>query len=58
MAKELGLLQLGGSDYHARGAPGETELGDCPVPLSEAMKLLRSLATVEPEIGEDEMEEP
>jgi predicted metal-dependent phosphoesterase TrpH len=31
-AKELGILPLGGSDYHALNNPGEREPGDIPLP--------------------------
>lgn len=32
MAKRLGILPLGGSDYHALNNPGEREPGDIPLP--------------------------
>ena len=32
MAQRLGILPLGGSDYHALNNPGEREPGDIPLP--------------------------
>jgi predicted metal-dependent phosphoesterase TrpH len=39
-AKELGILPLGGSDYHALDNPGEREPGDIPLPDSVAKEFL------------------
>ena len=32
LAEEYDLLKLGGSDYHAKGYPKETDVGGCPLP--------------------------
>jgi predicted metal-dependent phosphoesterase TrpH len=39
-AKELGVLPLGGSDYHALNNPGEREPGDIPLPDDVARNFL------------------
>jgi predicted metal-dependent phosphoesterase TrpH len=40
-AKELGILPLGGSDYHALNNPGEREPGDIPLPDDVARNFLQ-----------------
>lgn len=40
LAKKVGLMPLGGSDYHALANPGEREPGDIPLPASVAKDFL------------------
>ena len=42
VAKENGLLPLGGSDYHALDNPGEREPGDIPLPSEVAKRFLEA----------------
>lgn len=45
VAKENGLLPLGGSDYHALDNPGEREPGDIPLPSEIAKQFLEAELT-------------
>ena len=40
VAKQYGLMPLGGSDYHALDNPGEREPGDIPLPSRVAKDFL------------------
>ncbi|MBI2165840.1 MAG: PHP domain-containing protein [Chloroflexi bacterium] len=44
----LGLLALGGSDYHALGTPGEIEPGQVGPPLEQARRLIGLARTEKP----------
>ena len=47
--KRLGILPLGGSDYHALDNPGEREPGDIPLPRPRRARLPGERAAVGPD---------